>query len=1072
MRIAILGPLEVESAGARVELSGARLQSLVARLAVDAGRPVTATSLADAIWDGDPPRDEQHALQALVSRLRRALGDGDLITSSADGYRLHVDPDDVDAARFERLAAEGRARLRDGDPQRARVVLAEALSLWRDVPLSGLSAPAFAGTAARLADLRVSAVCDRVDADFALGHAADLVAELETLAEEHPLHERLVAQLITALYAAGRQADALAAYERVRSRLSDELGVAPSPELQKAHMAVLQGTSAPAVSPAQANGGPSVLGARLTSFVGREEELERVSALLDEQRLVSLIGAGGAGKTRLASELADRWMAQARGGMWMVALAPVADADGIGPVLLGALGLRENPLLTTGKAVPAGDAVDHVVEVLADRSGLLVLDNCEHLIGAVAELAERLLGGCSRLRILATTREPLAITGETIVPLAPLALPVPDATAGEALEVPAVRLFAHRAAAASAGFAVDEDTVTDVVEICRRVDGLPLAIELAAARLRSMTLRQLATRLDHRFRVLTGGSRTAMARQRTLRAVVDWSWDLLDDPERRMLQRMSVFPAGATLDAAEAVCAGGPVDRAEVFDLLCALVDKSLVQIGEHDPGLPGEAGWDRYRMLETIREYGLERAEEAGELAGVREAHARHYLALALEADPHLRGPEQVSWQRRLAAEHDNLLAALRQLGDSGDARAACAMVVAMLWYWLTSGSSREEVLTWVEFVARVPGQADALDRLMIETVHAMAEVMPGQQSEADPFELMRRLLDRIADADLSRHPLLAAIRPMLAVAVGRERMLELLEQSESHPDPWVRATAPFVRVQIFENEGDVAGLRAALDESVAAFTEVGDRWGLGTVLAELAGLRILEGDLDGAEGALEQTRALMAELGGQGENMMVGLRLADLRSRRGDLEGARDMLAADLDARERYPEEQALLRISLSTLTLRTGDVAGARELAEEALREIGPSRRTRPDQGHVRAMVLAGLAKVELEADEIESAAQRLAEAYQAAVATQDMPIVANVGVGVAALAVERGLAEVAAEILGAGVRLRGAEDQTHIEIVRLTARLRDALGDARFAEAFERGRNLDRDGALHRLDPASL
>jgi predicted ATPase/DNA-binding SARP family transcriptional activator len=1049
-------------------LTGARLQSLLARLAVDAGRPVTAMSLADAIWDGAPPRDETHALQSLVSRLRRALGDGDAILPSADGYRLQIEPDDVDAGRFERLAAEGRAHLRDGDPQRARRVLAEALALWRDVPLTGLSAPAFAPVVARLTDLRVAAVCDRVQADFALGHAAEVVSELEVLADEHPLHERLVAQLMTALYAAGRQADALATYERVRARLSEELGVAPSPELQKAHLAVIHGTPPPPApaAPPPSNGAGPALGPRLTSFVGRERELERVGELLTEQRLVTLIGAGGAGKTRLASELAERWGAQARGGVWMAALAPVADAVGIGPALLDAIGLRETQLLTSGKASPAGDAVAHAMEVLADRAALLVLDNCEHLIEAVAELAERLLSGCARLRILTTSREPLAITGETIVPVAPLALPDGGVSAAEALEVPAVRLFADRAAAASAGFAVDEDTVGDVVEICRRVDGLPLAIELAAARLRTMTLGQLADRLDDRFRLLTGGSRTAMARQRTLRAVVDWSWDLLADPERRMLSRLAVFPGGATLEAAEAVCAGGPVRDTDVFDLLSALVDKSLLQIDD--------AGGDgaRYRMLETIREYGLDRAEETGELGDIREAHARHYLALARQADPNLRGPDQVAWQRRLDAEHANLLAALRHLGASGDTYAAYSMVVALLWFWLTSGSSRDEVLAWVEFARGLPGEADPLDRVMIEAVHGLANIMPGQPGEGDPLAMVANVLEQIADEDLTHHPLLAAVRPMLAVAVSRERMLELLALSESHPDPWVRATAPFVRVQIYENEGDTDALRDALDESVAAFREVGDRWGLGTTLTELAGLRIVEGDLDGAEDALEQSRSLMVELGGRNDNVMIGLRLADVRTRRGDNEGARAALAAELDAREHYPEENAMLRIGLAVLTYRAGDAAAARELAQEAMRESTPRRGHRPGQGHVRAVVLGAVGLLELFEGDREAAEPLLAESYAVALATEDMPIIATVGVAIAALATQMGLPVPAAEILGAAARLRGAEDATHPEVARLTVELRDALGDAGFAEAYGRGRALDRDGALSRLDPQRL
>jgi predicted ATPase/DNA-binding SARP family transcriptional activator len=585
VRIGILGPLEVEHDGQRLEVSGERLQALLIRLAIDAGRPVSATTLADAIWSGDLPGDEQHALQSLVSRLRRALGDSGLIVQSAGGYQLALTPEEIDAPCFERLAAEGAARLRAAEPERARELLTEALALWRGAALGELaSGAAFVAAAARLDDLRVDARADRAEAAIALGRAAELVSELEALAGEHPLNERIAGLLIRALYGAGRQADALAVYERVRRRLADELGASPAPELQELHLAVLQGDQALAPAAAPPRPAHSNLAARLTSFVGRERELERVGELLGEHRLLTLIGTGGAGKTRLAGEVADRGAARMRDGVWLVELAPVADEAAIVPAILGSLGLREVALLgSRSKTGGGGDAVDHLLEVLADRQALIVLDNCEHLLEPVAVAVDRLLGACAELRVMCTSREPLGITGEMIVPVAPLELPRGELSAQEALAVPAVRLFADRAATAAGSFTVDAQTVHAVVDVCRRVDGLPLAIELAAARLRSMTLPQLATRLDDRFRLLTGGSRTAMARQRTLRAVVDWSWELLDASERALLRRLSVFPGGATLDAAEAVCAGGPVDAGDVFDLLCALVDKSLVQIADPD---------------------------------------------------------------------------------------------------------------------------------------------------------------------------------------------------------------------------------------------------------------------------------------------------------------------------------------------------------------------------------------------------------------------------------------------------------------------------------------------------------
>src|SRR4051812_28378677 len=367
MRVGVLGPLEVERDGEHVAVGGGRLRALLACLALDAGRPLTTGRLVDALWEDELPADQLHALQSLVSRLRRALGNGSLVAPAPGGYRLDVEGD---AHEVERLAAEGRAAR---DLQTAARVLREALELWRGPALADLSDYRFAAQAAdRLQDLRLTVLADRIEADLALGDGARLVPELEALCAEHPLHERLAGQLIAALYSAGRQADALAAYERVRRRLADELGVPPSAELQRAHMAVLRD------KPARTN-----LPAPVTSFVGREREIAQIDELLQRSRLVTLLGPGGAGKTRLAREAAAPWVERVADGVWMVELAPVTDEAEVVPAVLGALGLRETALPER----VVRDGLERLLDVLAEREAILVLDNCEHLIAAAASLS-------------------------------------------------------------------------------------------------------------------------------------------------------------------------------------------------------------------------------------------------------------------------------------------------------------------------------------------------------------------------------------------------------------------------------------------------------------------------------------------------------------------------------------------------------------------------------------------------------------------------------------------------------------------------------------------------------------
>lgn len=575
VRYRILGTTQaLRPDGVPVAVGGARLRALLAVLALRAGRSVPAGLLVEEVWAGDPPADAPGALQALVGRLRRALGAG-AIDSAEGGYRLAAVPDDVDLHRFERLTADGIRALGDGDPAKAAVVLDDALALWQGPALADL--PDRAAEAARWEARRLDAVRARHTAAIALGHAERSLPELTALCDAHPLDEPFQALRLQALRDAGRTAQALAAYDDVRRLLAERLGTDPGPELRTLHAGLLsQGDPADpgepprpagpagsgrAPSPASAappSRPPGNLRARLTSFVGREDDIAALRGDLAGARLVTLLGPGGAGKTRLSLEAAetvrdaarDGGPDTARDGVWLAELAPVADPDAVSQAVLTAVGGRETVLYGAGAeeiraaADRHDDPLERLVEHCARRRVLIVLDNCEHVIEAAARLVEELLARCPEVTVLATSREPLGVPGEVLRPLDPLPEPV------------ALRLFADRGAAARPGFrtVADEGTAAACAEICRRLDGLPLAIELAAARLRMLTPRQIADRLDDRFRLLTSGSRTVLPRQQTLRAVVDWSWDLLDEDERDVLARLSVFARGCDLAAVEAVC--------------------------------------------------------------------------------------------------------------------------------------------------------------------------------------------------------------------------------------------------------------------------------------------------------------------------------------------------------------------------------------------------------------------------------------------------------------------------------------------------------------------------------------
>jgi predicted ATPase/DNA-binding SARP family transcriptional activator len=1068
MRVGILGPLTVDGDDGPVDVGGARLRALLIRLAIDVGRTVDSERLAAALWGDRPPADQANALQSLVSRLRRVLPERDVIVSVPTGYRLALPASHVDVTTFEQLARDGRNALDATDAEAAAKLLRRALDLWRGDALADVADAPFAMVAAtRLEEIRLAALEDRIEADLALGRHQNVVSELEALAAEHPLRERMRGLQMRALYAAGRQAAALSAYDETRRQLADQLGVDPSPALQQVHLAVLRADPDLHAIPTQP-AARSNLRTALTSFVGRENDLARIGELLERSRLVTLVGPGGAGKTRLANEAASALMQRpANGpvfddGVWLVELAPVTDPADIAQAVLGSLTLREKRLLDNRTPATPHDAMSRLVDAFSTGSALLLLDNCEHLIEGAAQLADHLLSRCPDLRVLATSREPLGIFGEALCPVTSLGLPVPHATAEEALTYPAVQLLVDRGSAVDPDFLLDADTVEAVIEICRRLDGLPLAIELAAARLRSMTVRQVADRLGDRFRLLTGGSRTAVARHQTLRAVVAWSWDLLTVEERHLAERVAVFAGGATQRSAEDVCAGSDLPADEVLDLLTALADKSLVQIVD---------GLDiRYRMLETIREYGVERLADRDEITRIRAAHAAHFLALAETAEPFLRGAQQIDWIDRLSAERDNLHAALRFAADVGDADTALRLAAALSWYWTLQGS-HAEASAWLGLALSVPGPANPQARAVVLVIHGISAFAAGHSEMT--MEKARRLVeDELSYVDeLGGHPMLAMIGPGAAM-LGEDTAgaLTAIERNLAHPDPWARAVLVFMRAAIAENDGDVDTLRRDSQDSYERFAQIGDRWGMAITLSGLGGVLMMDGDLSGAIAAFEKSMAMLAELRAGDDVSEQLMRLAMARARSGDMPGARRDVTLALEKAEerRSPLMMSFARFGFGELDRLEGDLVGARRHFMEALEGLDRSPHG-PRQ--MEAIMHAGLAHLDVAEADFDTAQDQLHTALELAIASRDMPIVAIVGVGFAELALACGDGARAALLLGASTSLRGAEDRSNTDAITIATTARTALGPADYDDAYARGLSLSRVEALSLLGERS-
>lgn len=674
----LLGPVAVIASGRSLPLGEAKQRALLAVLLLHPNQVVPVENLINLLWD-DPPDTAANALQVYVSRLRRVLteetetgGTRSLLVHESPGYRLTLGPGQLDLQHFEQLVAHGRRELAAGNPGQASTALRAALELWHGPPLANVRAPFVEPERVRLEESRLAAVEARLDAELQLGRASNVLGELEALMVRHPLHERFCAQLMLALYQSGRQHDALLVYKRLSDRLDEEQGAQPGPALQKLYVDILEQADSLEVGPVRSRTqNRSSLPIQLTSFVGRTVELSASKRHLLDTRLLTLVGPGGAGKTRLAVELASQLRDSYRDGVAFVSLATITEQAVLVSTIASALDVRQ-----TGER----SLRDALFESARQLELLLVLDNFEQVVDSAVFVAE-LLQQAPGIQAVVTSRASLGVRGEQQFPVPPLRVPESSGrmSAAEAVQFEAVQLFLERARAVKPSFELTSSNVTAVIDICARLDGLPLAIELAAAHIKALPPEALLEQLTECLRQSDRGPPDAEPRHRTLWAAIDWSYGLLPDGDRAILRQLGTFSGSWSLQAAERVCCAD--QDGTVVPKLLRLVDASLVQPEE------GPGGQARFMLLETIRDYSRERLAESGEAALLRQRHAAFYAALAEESEAALRGSEQPLWLARMDRDHANYRAVVASSELPDDDNSALSTAAALWMFWLARG-------------------------------------------------------------------------------------------------------------------------------------------------------------------------------------------------------------------------------------------------------------------------------------------------------------------------------------------------------------------------------------------------
>ena len=816
----LLGPLAVSVDGEPLALGGQKRRALLAALLLEANRIVSRDRLIDALWGEEPPDTARNTIQVYVSQLRKLLPEGTLETAPP-GYRLAVDPEAIDLFRFIQLTQQARAALTVGNASDAAETLREALALWRGPALADLAwEPLAQGEVVRLEELRLAALEDRIDADLALGRHGQLIGELESLVAEHPLRERLRGQLMLSLYRSGRQADALAVYQRARKALVDELGIEPGEALRKLERAIL--AQDPSLEPPVTGMSPRRLPTPATPLLGRERELAALADVVrdDTTRLVTLTGTGGIGKTRLGLELVQRLAPEFQHGAAVTPLATTRDPALVARAILDTLEIPE-----VGQ-----DADELLAKTLADSELLLLVDNFEQVLPAAATIAQ-LLTGAPGVKVIVTSRAPLHVAAEREYPVPPLA----DDEAAE--------LFVSRAQAADPNFELSEKNAAAVAELCARLDGLPLAIELAAARTKLLPPATLLSRLGNRLELLAEGRRDAPHHQQTLRMTFDWSYDLLDQNAQRLFAQLAVFAGGCTLASAEAVCDGA------VLETLGALVDESLVRRRD-----------TRFSMLEIVREYALERLSDSGESEEVRRRHLAYFVELAEEANPALsKGDDQIEWFARLEDEHDNLRAALAFALYSGDASSALRLGVGIRRFWQIHGYLAE-------------------GREGLEAAIALA---PDEPSElrADAFNMIGILAAEQGEWDTSRANFNAALDDARAVESTRVISSALVNLGNM---------AAYSR--------DLDAARYLYKESIEYFESLGDLRGQALAKENIGLMALTADDVPEAVSWLRAALELAREAGDDRETAAAARSLAAATIELGESAQASELLSESL--------------------------------------------------------------------------------------------------------------------------------------------------------------------------------
>jgi predicted ATPase/DNA-binding SARP family transcriptional activator len=1033
VRFGLLGPMEITVGGQAVTLPGAAESALLVQLLLSPGRTIPATLLIDRLWsESSLPMDPMNALQIRVSKLRRALksiGIPEVVTREGVGYRAHVDPAVVDAVDFDVRIRTARANANaagsDYDVDHLQAYDG-ALALWRAEPLVDFNTQHWAlAEAGRLTELRLAALTERAQIALVLGRHHEVAADLEPLVANDPTLESLAGLLMVALYRSGRQADALDVYTRTREALDDELGLEPSLSLRSLHERVLRqdeslgaqpelSPPAPIATPAQRRraqddrAAPTNLPAVVRPLIGRDAQLDALTELLGEVRLISLIGPGGAGKTSLALATAVRAAGSFRDGAIGVRLGPVNAPDQVPLAAADALGV---PL---DGAAADRDVHERLIAYLARRRMLLLVDNCEHVIDAAAELIDEVLGRCPEVTVLATSREALAVPDEVQVAVGPLETAPEGTIASRILAYPASQLFVERARAVRPGAVFGGDDLLAIGRIGRALDGIPLALELAAARTASMSAAEISDRLDQRFSLLTSGVRTAEARQQTLRATVDWSYALLSEPEQRAFCRLSVFHGGWTLTAAEAVLSDDTMPVGEVLGTMGRLVERSMV-VAEPGPTT-------RYRMLETLRQYAAERLGAAADRETLERRHALYYRDFAQEAELALRGPGQRAALKRLRDDQPNIRAALASLGRSGDVDSALNMAGALGLFWhLGRHLEGREVLARLLTSDRgtPAARARALQAVSLVERPRACLVHPSPLCAQTAHESLA-IFEHVGDPSRA-----ALSRVLLAVegvtGANRERSDQLLreaqEQFSQDGDLWGEAVIGFVRMETALKSGDQETAVPIGRATAAAFRQLDDPWGLSAILYHLGwglrqfgryqdGARVLEeaidvaasaglyntvqwaladlgiarlhlGEVDAAQNLFDQAAAASEHIGDGAGTILAGYGYGLLAQVRADWPEARARFeAAELGFRTLgTPVPEGLALAGLARCDEAAGNAASAHERYEKVLnagRRVGEPGLT--------ATALEGLARLEAREGEPARAEKLLAEATE--------------------------------------------------------------------------------------------